>query len=974
MSQQWPGQKVTAPAQPTRPAPAPQSGPPRPVLSLPDPEQGQRLALEAERVRLAQEAEARAARKEQRDLEETERKNLGRQEAYQRAGQTVLRSTTRALDYLDRMSQGEGTMPAVARLAQSKVPGTDEYNFTRQIEDLKRNIGLDRLQDMRDNSPTGGALGQVPVQQQAMLEDTLGSFDITQSGEILRENLSQLNNIYLDIMFGSPAERQAAVEAGRLTPEEAAEVEQYYRDTQFNMFGRKEDDDPEGALPGGDIASPGDPTITDEDIAVTQRVQSAWDRGASLDEIDALLREAGKQPLSAMEGIDDLLRRREEGAPVQWTPSPSGDTGALGDAANAVRGAIGDSGAAYAVGAANALTAGTLDELAGGNSQNAQAVKDRLRETNPVASFAGEVTGGALAMVPAARAAQALGRGALAGEVGYGAAYGAGEGNENRAAGALGGAAGAYVGNKIGGAIVERFRRGGAGNAADAATENLTPAQKMERAQRYGIDLSIGDTRGRGAKAIERGLDSQLGSAGVMEQARNRTRDQVTGALDDVASTFGGAGSDEVTGEALQRGARRWIERAKGQKGNSLDRGVVGKAYDAIPIGKDTPASVNNTVSALEEINAQFSSNPKLAALMQDTKAQRMLDALGDAGGGLSWSDLKALRSAIGEDMGPMRIAAQDSRQSTLSRLYGALSEDMRETARLRGDKALRAFERANTLNRNVEERISGALETILGRDGMQSPERAASKLRNMITSGKAGSDIKTLAEIRKSMPAAQWSEVASGLIRLAGQPAKSEGREFVPAVFARTFKDMTPAAKNLLFGKADNPLRKNLDEFVKVMDDIAASDGTRNTSNTALAQGMTLSGLGGGATGFVVGGPVGLIAGPAATQLGANVMARIWTNPGFVRWATGFARMQRGAQKAGAQPSQANIEKQIGLLDKVAKGQGPVSADIILFRDYLRNATAQSPERLAAEPTGEALPSADTRRSEDTTTAQVPR
>lgn len=184
-----------------------------------------------------------------RDFQKEQRQAAGKVETYQRAGQTVLRSTTRALEDLDKMMQGDGTVSAFFRSTQAMVPGTDEFNFTRQIEDLKRNIGLDRLQDMRDNSPTGGALGQVPVQQQAMLEETLGSFDIRQPTDVLRENLHQLNNIYLDIMFGSKAEREQAVSEGKMSSTMSAEIDKQYRDTEFNIYGRRKPDAPERPRP-----------------------------------------------------------------------------------------------------------------------------------------------------------------------------------------------------------------------------------------------------------------------------------------------------------------------------------------------------------------------------------------------------------------------------------------------------------------------------------------------------------------------------------------------------------------------------------------------------------------------------------------------------------------------------------------------------------------------------------------------------
>lgn len=168
------------------------------------------------------------------------RQRLVREKMLKQAGQTVLRSVTRSLDdYLPNIDQGDSTFAAASRIAQSKIPGTDEFNLVRQVTDFQRNIGIDKLQQMRESSPTGGALGQVPVQQQIMLQETLGSFDIGQPTEVIKENLRQLNNIYLDIMFGSADERAVAIREGRMTPEQNAEIESAYYDTEFDIFGRR---------------------------------------------------------------------------------------------------------------------------------------------------------------------------------------------------------------------------------------------------------------------------------------------------------------------------------------------------------------------------------------------------------------------------------------------------------------------------------------------------------------------------------------------------------------------------------------------------------------------------------------------------------------------------------------------------------------------------------------------------------------
>lgn len=853
--------------------------------------------------------------------------------------------------------------------ALRRIPGTAAYGLKTKLDTLDANQAFRALQQMRESSPTGGALGQITERELDLLKSTIANLDPNQSQQDFLQSLDEARSYYQGLIDKLPAEQQAEPQLQNAM-------------TRIRMGNR---DDALVAAGFGETekATPYPPELVTAHDEMVARLLS--ENGGRLDpqayasEKARLLAQNGYQTASSdadvawASSLNEYLQAGGKTVPSGLMPA----TEQMGTAEMLQNSAANNPLGAYFGGAANALTGGTIDEIAGAvggeeAGQQAQWAKDQLRNDYPVSSVAGEISGAALGMVPATRAAQMVGRGALAGDVAYGAAYGAGENNDNRLTGAVVGAGGAYAGNKIGGALLEKFRSripAEAGKEAVAETADnipMSPAQKLERAKRYGIDLSVGDVRGMGAKATERVLDAQPGGAGVMNKARQQTLGQVEGAVNDVAGGYGTAGTTESMGNALQRGARAWIEKAKGRPDNPLDRGVIGKAYDAIPIPPNTPAQLDNTLSALEDLNSQFSSNPKLAAMMQDTRTSKMLDALGDVmespensmSGvrrtlgvndntpvGISWSDMKALRSAIGEDMGAGRLASDNSRRSNLSRLYAALSEDMKATAAAQGPRAAASFERANNLNRQVEQRIEGALTSLLGRSGDMNPEAAATKLRAMTTSGKSTSDLRQLIEIRKSIPNEEWGDVAGALIRLAGQPAKSEGRAFDPSVFVRTFADMSEGAKNVLFGGQGKELRRNLDEFVSVMGDIAGSNATRNTSNT----GMAIS----GGLGLMTGGVPALV----AQTLGSYGAARLWTSPKFVKWATGYQKMLNGAARNGAQPSAANIEKQIGLLDSLAKGQGPISADIIVFRDYLQNSLARAPERAAAEPTQEDRP-----------------
>jgi hypothetical protein len=258
--------------------------------------------------------------------------------------------------------------------------------------------------------------------------------------------------------------------------------------------------------------------------------------------------------------------------------------------------------------------------------------------------------------------------------------------------------------------------------------DSMNPAQRSAVMRDYGLKTQTpGMVGGRSARVLEQGLNNVPGSAGVMEDV-NAAASRRTAPLD-----------------AGRRPAVRLVKDAQRRRGRCPDRragsqrprqGVIAKAYHAIPIADNAPASRSSTIAALQNLTGRFQSNQKLAEALHDPKLTQYLDAF--QSGNISWKDLKEFRSAIGEKIGDMRFG-EKSRTSDLRALYGALSEDMRTTAAQMGPRASRAFERANTLNRQNEELIQNSLTRILGQDGKMSPEKAAAAIQAMTKGGKSG-------------------------------------------------------------------------------------------------------------------------------------------------------------------------------------------------------------------------------------------
>lgn len=128
-----------------------------------------------------------------------------RQSARQQSADIVVQDIDRVLSTLEGPNQA--TAPAAfitgpLGSALSRVPGTPAADVARTLDTIKANVGFDRLQQMRDSSPTGGALGQVSQQENLLLQSVLGSLAQSQTYAQFQYNLKRLKNVYLDIVHG----------------------------------------------------------------------------------------------------------------------------------------------------------------------------------------------------------------------------------------------------------------------------------------------------------------------------------------------------------------------------------------------------------------------------------------------------------------------------------------------------------------------------------------------------------------------------------------------------------------------------------------------------------------------------------------------------------------------------------------------------------------------------------------------------
>lgn len=167
-------------------------------------------------------------------------KKEGRQSQKERAGLTVIQDLRRALEIVRASPSATGIPAEITSDLPVIGKQTPAGEAKALIESALSNVGLDTLQTMRENSPTGGALGQVPIQQQKRLEQVLGSLDVGQRTEVVEDNLNRVINIYMDIVYGTPDEIQKLVDKGEISEAEATPLMKR-NELSFGRFGESKD-------------------------------------------------------------------------------------------------------------------------------------------------------------------------------------------------------------------------------------------------------------------------------------------------------------------------------------------------------------------------------------------------------------------------------------------------------------------------------------------------------------------------------------------------------------------------------------------------------------------------------------------------------------------------------------------------------------------------------------------------------------
>jgi len=126
-----------------------------------------------------------------------------------KAFQDLNRQWNKTESIIDKAMQQVGPFTAGWGSYISVIPATTAKDLQRNLESISANIAFDKLQSMRENSPTGGALGQVSDLENKLLAAVQGSLMQDQSVPQLKENLANIKNMLQELRV----EKQAAFDA-----------------------------------------------------------------------------------------------------------------------------------------------------------------------------------------------------------------------------------------------------------------------------------------------------------------------------------------------------------------------------------------------------------------------------------------------------------------------------------------------------------------------------------------------------------------------------------------------------------------------------------------------------------------------------------------------------------------------------------------------------------------------------------------
>lgn len=128
----------------------------------------------------------------------------------------VLQAIDKALDIL---RSSPDSSAGIGGKLNRLIPSSSAVRLNAALETIRSNIGFKELNDMRQSSKTGGALGNVTVRELELLQSTMVSLDPDIGAPDLFPNLQQLKNVFTGVLAKVEASNYEAKRAAGVVPQ-----------------------------------------------------------------------------------------------------------------------------------------------------------------------------------------------------------------------------------------------------------------------------------------------------------------------------------------------------------------------------------------------------------------------------------------------------------------------------------------------------------------------------------------------------------------------------------------------------------------------------------------------------------------------------------------------------------------------------------------------------------------------------------
>lgn len=691
--------------------------------------------------------------------------------------------------------------------------------------------------------------------------------------------------------------------------------------------------DPNAPSPGAKVEVPlvaaGSANIIGPSTGPRMTVDVHDETAAQTPEFRAGLAKLLSDPKVGADEIRQYWAQNAKGAPAPATPAEAEKIAPL--AVERGKNGVTDRIDSAIRGAADTASLGFADEIAAGadtifgnktmaeNLAAERGVDAYDQQNHGVMRFLGQLGGGAFLPMGEAPTAGSL---AVRGGA-YGAGYGFGSTNgslKDRFVGAgIGGATGAAGGYGLG-KLSELFRGRGP-MPPNPGTGN----EVADAAGRQNIPIIAADAN-PGARGATSFLETVPGSTGLIRNRMQNTVDAIENRVGSLTPGHIAPAERDAVGDLVQRGAQNWIQKS-GDIGNKL----YTRAQELSGGVKIQP---KGALESLDEQIADLSRTPatnKAKIDILNSVRSDMVDAAGNPKP-LDIDSIRAIRTNVREQMNTANVRSSDL-DRRLGMVMDAANEDI-AGGLASNPRALGAYNRADTFWRDRAERVDNVLNKVIGKaDDTLSGEQVMAKIEGMAAPRTGNAD--NLRTLLSSLRPDEREQVAANVAHALGRATPEA--EFSAQRFFTQVNKLSPKARVAIFGKNGSDALADLATVAEGRADTMArmnNSGSGRVSNWWRALRGTMGigvGYGAATSPEITAATTGLALG------GANISARVLTNPAMARW---FAQGLR-ATSAGA------IRNSMDRLGQIATSNPAIRTEVLSIQKALAQAVNDNAPQL---------------------------